>query len=101
MKTLNVIVFANKNEEIKYTTAICEKFANSNLSPDQLFCGVWGEITHNRNECVNSIVSTINHFLNSTKNEIFFGCSEKDFDEILSLVNTNNCNVKIVNCSTL
>lgn len=98
MKTVNVIWFANKNEEIKYTNAICEKLANSNLSEKQTFCGVWGEIIGNKTECLNSFASTINHFLNSTKTEIIFGCCEKDIDDILSLVNTNNCKVKAIHC---
>lgn len=60
----------------------------------QEFLGFWGEIDEsNKEECLNTISSTVNHFIDSDKEEIYFGIDEKDFDEIISRVNTQNCDI--------
>ena len=48
MKKLNVILFKNESENEKYSDAICQKLSFSNLSSEQEFCGIWGEIQFNK-----------------------------------------------------
>ncbi len=97
MKILNVILFKDDTEN---NEAIFEKLSRSDLLPYQEFCGRWGEIRFNKDECLKTISSTVNWFLNSEdKTEIYFGCSEKDYDDIISLVNTDNCEVNRLSCA--
>ena len=60
MKKLNVILFKNESENEKYSDAICQKLSSSNLPADQKFCGIWGEIQFNKEECLKAISSTVN-----------------------------------------
>ena len=100
MKKLNVILFKNKSEKEKFSNAICEKLSREKLSADQEFCGIWGEIELNREECLKTISATINYFLRSDKNEVFFGCSEKDYNDIIALIDKDNCKVNLLSCSS-
>lgn len=91
MKKLNVIVFANERECNKHTNNVCEKL--SDLPENKSFCGIWGEIQFNAQEVISAISSTVNYFIASDKEEIFFGCCEKDYKNILAAINTQNCDV--------
>ncbi len=96
MKILNVVLFKDDNENCE---VIFEKLSSSNLLPHQEFCGRWGEIQFNNEECLTAISSTVNHFLNSKdKTEIYFGCSEKDYNDIILLIDTDNCKVNVLSC---
>ena len=95
MKKLTVILFENEAESDKYSDLVCEKL--SDLPDDKEFCGIWGEIKFNADEVLSAISTAVNHFVNDTeKEEIIFGCCKKDYDDIISRINTQNCSVNIV-----
>ena len=91
MKQLNVIIFANENEYDKCSNRICELL--SDLPESKGFCGAWGEIQANDQEVISAISSTVNYFIASDKEEIFFCCCAKDYKNILATINTQNCEV--------
>ena len=95
MKKLIVILFKNDLEFKEYSDQVFEKFAD--LPLDKEFCGTWGEILFNSEECISSISGCINHFINnSNKTEIIFGISNKDYDCVISKINTENCVIETV-----
>ena len=64
--------------------------------------GTWGEILFNSEECISSISGCINHFINnSNKTEIIFGISNKDYDCVISKINTEKCVIETVRCENL
>lgn len=96
MKILNVILF--KDDE--NTATVFEKLSRSNLLPHQEFCGIWGRIQFNNQACLTAVSRAVNYFLKSEdKTEIYFGCSEKDYKDIISLIDTNTCVLNILSCS--
>ena len=100
MKKLIVILFENDLEFKEYSDRVCEKFAN--LPTVKEFCGIWGEILFNSEECISSISGCIIHFINNTdKTEIIFGISNKDYDCVISKINIENCVVETVKCDNL
>ena len=99
MKKLNVILFKNESENEIHSDAICKKLSSSNLSADQWFCGIWGEIRFNKEECLKAISSTVNFALNSDKTDIYFGCAEKDYHDIMMLIDQDKCEINIVSCA--
>ena len=101
MKKLNVILFKNESENEKYSDDICQKLSSSNLPADQKFCGIWGEIQFNKEECLKAISSAVNFALSSDKNDIYFGCSQKDYADIVSFIDCDNCEVNILSCADI
>ena len=100
MKKLTVILFENDLEFKEYSDKVCEKFAN--LSAEKEFCGNWGEILFNNEECISSISGCVNHFINTAdKTEIIFGVCNKDYDSVISKINTENCIIEKVKCDNL
>ena len=100
MKNLTVVLFENALENKKYFNRVCEKFTN--LSTEKEFCGIWGEILFNDDECLSAISATVNHFINDTeKTEIIFGCCKKDYNAILAKIHVENCSVDTVHCQDL
>ena len=101
MKKLTVFLFGDesKTEQNKYSDAIFERLARSNLTVDQEFCGIWGEIQFNHEECLQAISATVNHFLHSDKSEVYFGCAEKDYHDIMLWIDRDNCEVRVLSCS--
>ena len=100
MKNLTVILFKNDLEFKEYSDRVCEKFAN--LPAEKEFCGIWGEILFNSEECISSISGCVNHFINNTdKTEIIFGISNKDYDCVVSEINTKKCVIETVKCENL
>lgn len=99
MKKLNVILFKNESEKEKYSDVICKKLSSSNLSSNQEFCGIWGEIQFNKEKCLKAISSTVNFALCSDKNDIYFGCTEKDYNDIIMLIDREKCEVSILSCT--
>lgn len=87
MKKLFVFISLSSKE----TDIVCKRMENR--TPYQEFLGFWGEIGFNKEECLNAISATVNHFIDSDKEEIYFGIDEKDFDEIISRINTQNCKI--------
>ena len=97
MKKLNIIVFFDDTEMEKYSDLVCEKL--SGLSPNQEFCGIWGEIQFSKEECLKAISAIVNNFINNVdKTEIYFGCSAKNYNDIISLMDTDNCKINILSC---
>ena len=97
MKILNVILFKDdENDEM-----IFEKLSRNNLLPHQEFCGRWGEMSQfNKDECLRAVSGAVNYFLKlEDKTEIYFGCSEKDYNDIISLIDRSDCKVNILYCS--
>ena len=100
MKKLIIILFENDLEFKEYSNRVCERFAN--LPAEKEFCGIWGEILFNNEECISSISGCVNHFINnSNKTEIIFGISNKDYDCVISKINTENCVIETVKCDNL
>ena len=100
MKKLIVILFENDLEFKEYSNRVCERFAN--LPAEKEFCGIWGEILFNNEECISSISGCVNHFINnSNKTEIIFGISNKDYDCVISKINTEKCVIETVKCDNL
>ena len=100
MKTLTVILFKNDLEFKEYSAQVFGKF--DYLPLDKEFCGTWGEILFNNAECISSISGCVNHFINnSNKTEIIFGISNKDYDCVISKINTENCVIETVKCDNL
>lgn len=97
MKRIIAVVFTNEAEYNKYSNQVCARF--SKLSAEKEFCGIWGEIEFNAEEILLNISNTINHFIeNTNKTEIIFGCCKKDYNSIISEINTENCVVETVSC---
>ncbi len=95
MKKLTVILFENNLESKECYNIVCEKFAN--LPAEKEFCGIWGEILFNRKEVLKTISATVNNFINNVdKTEVYFGCSEKDYKDIISFMDTDNCKINIL-----
>ncbi|MBE6680263.1 MAG: hypothetical protein E7598_07075 [Ruminococcaceae bacterium] len=93
MKKITVVIFTDGTESKKYANQVCERF--SKLSPEKEFCGIWGEIELNVEEVLCAIANTINHFIgNTNKTEIIFCCCKKDYNSIISKINTENCVVE-------
>ena len=100
MKKLTVILFENDLEFKEYSDQVCEKFAD--LPAEKEFCGIWGEILFNSEECISSISGCVNHFINTAdKTEIIFGIGNKDYDSVISKNNIENCVIKTVKCDNL
>ena len=70
---------------------ICEKMASK--LPSQTFLGFWGKIGFNKEECVKAISSAVNYFLETDKEEIYFGVDEADLSDVLESVNTENVDI--------
>ena len=99
MKKLIIIVFENEEKYNFLSNQICEKF--SDLSENVEFCGLWGEIQSNATEVLNSISDTVNHFIDSNKEKIIFGCCEKDYDKILQKLKISKCLVDKIDSSAV
>ena len=100
MKKLTLIIFEDDLEISKYSDCIFEKF--SGLPKQKEFCGIWGEISFNKEDVLSAISDTLNCFINDMdKTEIVFGCCVKDADEIVSKVNDEECVVEKLLCQNL
>lgn len=99
MKKLTVVLFENAFEYEKNSNAVCEKF--SGLPEKSEFLGTWW-IEFNQEEAYLSISGAVNWFIENTdKTEIIFGISKKDYDNVISKINTENCVVETVKCEKL
>ena len=95
MKKLTVVLFDDK----KSTNTICEHF--STLPEKSEFLGAWW-IEHNQEEVYSSISIAANYFIENTdKTEIIFGISSKDYNGVVSKINTKNCEIEAINYQNL
>ena len=92
MKKVYVIAFEDELEFAKGADKIGERFADSDDAVE--YCGSWGKIQFNKDECLNAISSTVNHFIEMPeKKRIYFGCNREDFAEIKPLLLSNSCEI--------
>ena len=95
MKKLTVVLFDDK----KNTNTICERF--STLPEKSEFLGAWW-IECNQEEVYSSISMAANYFIENTdKTEIIFGISSKDYNGVVSKINTKNCEIEAINYQNL
>ena len=95
MKKLTIVLFDDK----KNTNTICERF--STLPEKSKFLGAWW-IEYNQEEVYSSISETANYFIeNSDKTEIIFGISSKNYNGVVSKINTKNCEIEAINYQNL
>ena len=99
MKRLKVIIFGDALEYKKYASAVCDKF--SGMSDKSEFLGVWW-IEYNAEEAYSTISCTANHFIDKTdKTEIIFAISNKDYDNVILKIHTENCIVETIFCQEI
>ena len=68
-----------------------------NQAPNQQYLGFWSDVQPGREETmIDHIAMTVNYFIDSDKEEIFFGCDEKELDGILSKIKTESFDVTII-----
>ena len=95
MKKVFIIVYENELEFDSGSDIVGDHFVNSDNTVE--YCGSWGKIQFNKNECLKSISSTVNYFIQSPeKEQIYFGCDKEDVLEIQSLILSENCEVAII-----
>ena len=95
MKKLRVVLFEDK----KNAATICESF--SALPEKSEFLGTWW-IEYNQEEVYSSISVAANYFIENTdKTEIIFGISSKDYNGVVSKINTKNCEIEAINYQNL
>ncbi len=99
MKIVKVILFKDDKEFSQFSSAVCENMQS--IGSEKEFCGIWGEIQSNENEVMRSISATVNHFIESDKKEIIFGCCDKDCNDILARLNLMSCNIVKVEVKAL
>ena len=90
MKKVYIIIFDSEKEILSNSEKIQEFFTKTNDS--KVYCGTWGEIQFNKEECLNAISATVNHFIQMQDNkEIYFGCNINDVLDIKPLLALENC----------
>ena len=90
MKKVFIITFDTDKEMSSSCEKISEYFTRTNDS--KVYCGTWGEIQFNREECLNAISTAVNYFIQmQDKKEIYFGCNIKDILDIKTLLALENC----------
>ena len=95
MKKLTIVLFDDK----KNTNTICERF--STLPEKSEFLGAWW-IEYNQEEVYSSISEAANYFIENTdKTEIIFGISSKNYNGVVSKINTKNCEIEAINYQNL
>ena len=68
-----------------------------NHSPSQEYLGFWsGTLPGYEEKISDHISSTVNYFLNTDKEEIYFGCDKADLDRILSKIKTEHFDVTVI-----
>ena len=95
MKKVFIIVYENELEFDSGSDIVGDRFVNSDNTVE--YCGSWGKIMFNKAECLNTISSTVNHFIQwPEKKEIYFGCNQENLSEIQELILSENCEVAII-----
>ncbi|MBQ4602157.1 MAG: hypothetical protein IJB24_04775 [Clostridia bacterium] len=99
-KKIYMIVLASDSEMGNLSDKITDRFPETDKS--KVYCGSWGEIKSNREECLNAISSTVNYFIKKTEvEEICFGCNIKDVLAIKSLLSLDDCEITEINSSEM
>ena len=64
---------------------VSEKWKNR--TSNQEYLGFWSDVKPSEKETIsNHIASTVNYFLDTNREEIYFGCDETELDIILSKI---------------
>ncbi len=99
-KKIYIIILASDSEIENVSDKITDRFPKTDKS--KVFCGSWGEIKSNREECLNVISSTVNYFIKKTEvEEVCFGCNIKDVSDIKSLLSLDDCEITEINSSDI
>ena len=93
MKKVFMIVFEDELEFAKGSNLLSERFINSDGEIE--YCGSWGKTQFNKDECLNAISSTVNHFIQMPDKKEYFGCVREDVPEIEPLLLRENCKIII------
>ena len=94
MKRLKIILFEDALEYKKNASSVCDNFSGE--SDESAFLGTWW-IEYNEEEAYSAISVAANHFIDDTdKAEIIFGISNKDRDNVISKIHTENCIVETI-----
>ena len=93
MKKLTIFVsFTPEQMDI-----VSEKLKNR--TSKQEYLGFWYDIDPSKKErIVNHIASTANYFLDTNREEIYFGCDETELDDVLSKIKTEDFEIKVIHC---
>jgi hypothetical protein len=68
-----------------------------NRTSKQEYLGFWSGVEPSKKEkIVNHIASTVNYFLDTNREDIYFGCNETELDDVLSKIKTEAFEVKII-----
>ncbi len=98
MKKVNIIV-CDDDREMELASEKVESMLKE-MDPSKEYCGFWGKILFNKEECLNAISNTVNHFIElPEKKEIYFGCNSDDLSEIKALLLLDRCETVEIPCS--
>lgn len=86
-----MILFENELEFATGSDIISERFVNPDKTIE--YCGSWGKIQFNKDECLKSISATVYHFIQLPKKEIYFECDRESILEIQSLLLSEICEI--------
>lgn len=91
MKKLTIFVsFTPEQRDI-----VSEKLKNRTLKQEYL--GFWFDVEPSQKEKIaNHIASTVNYFLDTNREEIYFGCDETELDDVLSKIKTEDFEIKVI-----
>lgn len=94
MKKLTIFVsFTPEQMDI-----VSEKLKNR--TSKQEYLGFWYDIDPSKKErIVNHIASTANYFLDTNREEIYFGCDETELDDVLSKIKTEAFEIMVIHCN--
>lgn len=92
MKKLFIIV-CNDDKEMEFASEKSESLFKE-IDASKEYLGFWGKIQFNKEECLNAISNTVNHFIElPDKKEIYFGCNSQNVSEIKALLLLDKCEV--------
>lgn len=90
MKKVFIIVFDNDEE----MSATSERIQIEKSDDSKVYCGSWGKIHFNKDECLKAISETVNHFIKLPEiKEVYFGCNRDDVSEIKKLLLLDGCEI--------
>lgn len=68
-----------------------------NRTSKQEYLGFWSDVEPSEKEnIVNHIASTVNYFLDTNREEIYFGCDETELDDVLSKIKTEDFEIMVI-----
>ena len=96
MKKLTIYVSFTP-EQMDFVT---EKMKN--LTSKQEHLGFWSSVEPSKKEIISShIASTVNYFLDTNREEIYFGCDLTELDVVLSQIKTEAFEITVIHSDKL